>query len=86
MAGYHAPTRLFLPNTLPPRRGFLPCNPHIIIVISTQNTRELWGYTEGLSVMRINKKKVTQWLKTFPGALNDTGDVPVIKHGDGYFA
>ncbi|SBN23601.1 conserved hypothetical protein [Klebsiella variicola] len=36
--------------------------------------------------MRINKKKVTQWLKTFPGALNDTGDVPVIKRGDGYFA
>lgn len=49
------------------------------IVISTQNTRELWGCAEGLSVTRINKKRVTQWLKSFPGALHDTGDLPVIK-------
>lgn len=34
---------------------------------------------EGMSVVNINKKKVAQWLKTFPGALNDLGDVPVIK-------
>jgi toxic protein SymE len=24
-----------------------------------------------------------QWLEGFPGALNDTGDLPVIKRGDG---
>ncbi|MGJ2512609.1 SymE family type I addiction module toxin, partial [Salmonella enterica subsp. enterica serovar Paratyphi A] len=27
----------------------------------------------------INQKKVKAWLKTFPEALNDTGDIPVIK-------
>ena len=27
-----------------------------------------------------------QWLKTFPGALNDTGDLPVIKRGKGHFS
>ncbi|MBW4209537.1 type I toxin-antitoxin system SymE family toxin [Enterobacter asburiae] len=49
------------------------------IVITPQHTRELWGCLEGMSVVNINKKKVAQWLKTFPGALNDLGDVPVIK-------
>ena len=49
------------------------------IVITPQHTRELWGCLEGMSVVNINKKKVVQWLKTFPGALNDLGDVPVIK-------
>ncbi|MEQ4973737.1 SymE family type I addiction module toxin [Enterobacter cloacae] len=51
------------------------------IVITPQHTRELWGCLEGMSVVNINKKKVAQWLKTFPGALNDLGDVPVIKRG-----
>ncbi|KJM74315.1 hypothetical protein SS45_13860 [Enterobacter hormaechei subsp. steigerwaltii] len=49
------------------------------IVITPQHTRELWGCLEGMSVVNINKQKVAQWLKTFPGALNDTGDIPVIK-------
>ncbi|MEZ0534701.1 SymE family type I addiction module toxin [Enterobacter sp. KB-221C9] len=49
------------------------------IVITPQHTRELWGCLEGMSVVNINKQKVANWLKTFPGALNDTGDVPVIK-------
>lgn len=49
------------------------------IIITPQHTRELFGCIEGMSVTRINKKKVVQWLKTFPGALNDTGDIPVIK-------
>ncbi|MCM7525943.1 type I toxin-antitoxin system SymE family toxin [Enterobacter hormaechei] len=53
------------------------------IVITPQHTRELWGCLESMSVVNINKKKVAQWLKTFPGALNDTGDVPVIKRGSG---
>lgn len=49
------------------------------IIITPQHTRELFGCIEGMSVTYINKKKVTAWLKTFPGALNDTGDIPVIK-------
>ena len=49
------------------------------IVITPQNTRELWGCLEGMSVVDINKQKVGSWLKTFPGALNDTGNVPVIR-------
>lgn len=53
------------------------------IVITPQHTRELWGCPEGMSVVNINKQKVAQWLKTFPGALNDTGDMPVIKRGSG---
>jgi toxic protein SymE len=48
------------------------------IVITPQHTRELWGCREGMSVVNINMQKVANWLKTFP-ALNDTGDVPVIK-------
>lgn len=48
-------------------------------MITPQHTRELWGCLEGMSVVNINKKKVAQWLKTFPGALHDLGDVPVIK-------
>lgn len=51
------------------------------IVITPQHTRELWGCLEGMSVVNINKQKVANWLKTFPGALNDLGDVPVIKRG-----
>ncbi|MBC1184443.1 SymE family type I addiction module toxin [Kluyvera sichuanensis] len=49
------------------------------IVITPQNTRELWGCIEGLSVANINQRKVKAWLKTFPGALNDSGDIPAIK-------
>ncbi|MDT3667119.1 hypothetical protein ROK90_14030 [Cronobacter dublinensis] len=56
------------------------------IIITTQNTRELWGCAEGLSVAGVNRPKMNQWPKAFPGALNDTGDVPVIKRGDGRFA
>ena len=51
------------------------------IVITPQHTRELWGCLEGMSVVNINKKKVSQWLKTFTGAMNDLDDVPVIKRG-----
>jgi toxic protein SymE len=53
------------------------------IVITTQNTRELWDYANGLRVAPVNRKKMMQWLETFPGALNDTGDMPVYKCGDG---
>ncbi|MDT8848923.1 hypothetical protein RN053_00325 [Pantoea dispersa] len=31
----------------------------------------------------VNRPKILQWLEGFPGALNDTGDLPVIKRGDG---
>jgi len=51
------------------------------IIITPQNTRELWGCLEGMSVVSINKQRVQEWLKTFPGALNDTGNVPVIRRG-----
>jgi HSP20-like domain of unknown function (DUF1813). len=53
------------------------------IVITPQHTRELWGCLDGMSVVNINKQKIAQWLKTFPGALNDTGDIPVMKRGSG---
>lgn len=49
------------------------------IVITPQHTRELWGCLEWMSVVNINKQKVAKWLTTFPGALNDTGDIPGIK-------
>ncbi|BBV89313.1 TPA: SymE family type I addiction module toxin [Enterobacter kobei] len=52
------------------------------IVITPQHTRELWGCLEGRSVVNINKQKVTNWLKTLPGVLNDLGGVPVIKCGN----
>lgn len=54
------------------------------IVITTQNTRELWGCAEGLSVTYVNRQKMKLWLGEFPGALNGTGDVPVIKRRDGH--
>ncbi|MDQ7216777.1 SymE family type I addiction module toxin, partial [Enterobacter cloacae] len=53
------------------------------IVITPQHTRELWGCLEGMSVVNMNKQKVAQWLKTFPGALNDTGDIPMVKRRNG---
>ncbi|HCC0887943.1 TPA: toxin-module SymE [Salmonella enterica] len=49
------------------------------IIITPQHTRELFGCIEGMSVTRINRQKARQWLKTFPGALQDSGDIPVIK-------
>ncbi|EML6555745.1 type I toxin-antitoxin system SymE family toxin [Klebsiella michiganensis] len=49
------------------------------IVITPQNTRELWGCLEGMSASYINRRKVKTWLQTFPGSLNDTGDIPLIK-------
>jgi HSP20-like domain of unknown function (DUF1813). len=52
------------------------------IVITPQHTRELWGCLEGMSMVYINKQKVVDWLKTFPGALNDLGDLPVIRRGN----
>ncbi|WP_367302957.1 SymE family type I addiction module toxin [Pantoea ananatis] len=42
------------------------------IVITTQDIRELWGCVEGLSVVPINRRKVAQWLKEFPGAIHNT--------------
>lgn len=51
------------------------------IVITPQNTHELWGCIEGMSVAHINQRKVKAWLKTLPGALNDSGDIPAINRG-----
>lgn len=48
-------------------------------MITPQHTRGLFGCIEGMGVTFINQKKVKAWLKTFPGALNDTGDILVIK-------
>ncbi|EBS6357096.1 hypothetical protein D4E88_22965 [Salmonella enterica subsp. enterica serovar Albany] len=48
------------------------------IVITSQNTRELWGCIERMGITYINQRNVKAWLKNFPGALNDTGDIPVI--------
>ena len=55
------------------------------IVITAQNTRELYGCAEGLSVAPVNRKKMAQWIGAFPGALNDTGDLPVYRRGNGHF-
>ncbi|EBG8225217.1 toxin-module SymE [Salmonella enterica subsp. enterica] len=51
------------------------------IVITPQHTRELFGCIEGMSVTYINQRNVKAWLKNFPGTLNDTGDILVIKRG-----
>lgn len=55
------------------------------IVITTQNTRELYGCAEGLGVAPANRKKMEHWIGAFPGALNDTGDLPVYRRGNGHF-
>ncbi|HEY4466882.1 MAG TPA: hypothetical protein VGN53_03690 [Klebsiella sp.] len=55
------------------------------IVITTQSSRKMYGCAEGLSVADVNRPKMKQWIKAFPGALNDTGDLPVIKRGKGHF-
>lgn len=39
-------------------------------IITTQNSRELWGCAEGLSVTHVNRPKMLQWFNTFPGALD----------------
>ncbi|EMB4294903.1 TPA: SymE family type I addiction module toxin [Enterobacter roggenkampii] len=54
------------------------------IIITTQNTRELWGCAEGLSVVGVSVPKMNQWLKACPGVLNDTGDQPSIRRGKGW--
>ncbi|MEZ2601610.1 SymE family type I addiction module toxin [Kluyvera intermedia] len=70
-----------------PQAGFTEGTPFKIrvmkdcIVITAQNTNELWGCIEGMSVTGVNKQKVQAWLKTFPGALHDVGDIPAIKRG-----
>ncbi|RDK14225.1 hypothetical protein CEJ32_12435 [Enterobacter sp. 9-2] len=61
------------------RSGKNGIKPQTVSIITPQHTRELWGYLEGMSVVNIHKQKVVKWLKTFPGALNDLGDVPIIK-------
>jgi toxic protein SymE len=40
--------------------------------------------TFGVSVAYVDKKKMKHWLGGFSGALNDTGDLPVYKRGDGH--
>ncbi|WBW59210.1 SymE family type I addiction module toxin [Klebsiella electrica] len=70
--------------------GFTPGMPVKIrvmpdcIVITTQNTRELYGCAEGLSVTYVNRQKMKLWLEGFPGGLNDTGDLPVYRREDGH--
>ena len=70
--------------------GFTPGMPVKIrvmpdcIVITTQNTRELYGCAEGLSVTYVNRQKMKLWLEGFPGVLNDTGDLPVYRREDGH--
>lgn len=54
------------------------------IAIIIQNTRELGGYAERLSVIYVNRQKMKLWLEGFPGGINDTGDLPVYRLGDGY--
>lgn len=67
------------------RAGFLDGMPIKIrvmpdcIVITPQNTRELWGCLEGLSIIDVNKQRIATWLRTFPYPMNDTGNVPVIR-------
>lgn len=53
------------------------------IVITTQNTRELYGCAEGLSVAYVNRQKMKLWLEGFPEILNDIGDLPVYRREDG---
>jgi len=47
--------------------------------IAAQTLRSYGGCAEGLSIVHFNKKKMNQWIKDFPGALNDTGDIPRIR-------
>ncbi|AYZ17227.1 hypothetical protein EGY08_11305 [Klebsiella sp. FDAARGOS_511] len=45
----------------------------------------MYGCAEGLSVVPVNRQKMKLWLEGFPGALNDTGDLPVYRRGNGHF-
>ena len=69
--------RLFLRGEWLEQAGFIHGMPLKIrvmpdcIVITTQDTRELWGCIEGLSVVPINRRKVAQWLKAFPGGVTE---------------
>ncbi|QMM96401.1 type I toxin-antitoxin system SymE family toxin [Citrobacter portucalensis] len=47
------------------------------IVITTQNTRELYGCAEGLSVAYVNRQKMKLWQEGFPGRLT----IPAHKAG-----
>ncbi|WP_349885916.1 hypothetical protein [Pantoea ananatis] len=55
------------------------------IVITTQDTRKLWGCVKGLSVEPIKRKKVAQWLTEFPGAMQSTCDTQKFKRNDRHF-
>ncbi|EFH6991414.1 type I addiction module toxin, SymE family [Escherichia coli] len=66
-----------------PRAGFtegMPVKIRVMrdcIIITPQHTRELWGCIEGMSITRINKQKVTQWIRTFPGAPGQDYESPL---------
>ncbi len=70
-----------------PQAGFTEGTPFKIrvmkdcIVITAQNTNELWGCIEGMSVTGVNKQKIQDWLKTFHGALHNVWDISTIKRG-----
>ncbi|EPM3195286.1 SymE family type I addiction module toxin [Cronobacter turicensis] len=53
-------------------------------IVIPHNTRELYGCAAELSVAYVNRQKIELWLEGFPGALNDTGDLPVYRRGDGH--
>jgi len=38
-----------------------------------------------ISVAHVNRNKMEQWIGEFPGVLNDTGDLPVYRRGNGHF-
>ncbi|MDA6076135.1 SymE family type I addiction module toxin [Edwardsiella anguillarum] len=53
------------------------------IVITAQNTREQWGCAEGLSVTRFSKKKMEQWIQSFPGCLTTPAICRCSREGTG---
>jgi toxic protein SymE len=53
------------------------------IVIAAQPPASCGGCVESLSMPPINRKKMAQWLKQFPRAMNETGDAPGFKRVDG---
>jgi toxic protein SymE len=48
------------------------------------NTRERWGWIEGISATSINQRKVKLWLKIFSWSLNDTGDILLVKRNKSF--
>ncbi|WP_336296253.1 SymE family type I addiction module toxin [Cronobacter dublinensis] len=72
---------IFLRGEWIPLAGFtdgMPIKSRVMpdyIIITTQNTRELWGCAEGLSVAGVNRPKMNQWPKAFPGVLTTPGIV-----------